>query len=152
MLSLRDYQLDCLHRSLAAYQSGINRQLAVLSTGLGKTAISANLMAHHGFKGKLLFAIHMETLAVQAANAMQKWNPNARVAVEMANSYADMDGFYPPDIIVASIPTLGRKGSDRIKRFNPADFSAVIQDEAHISLADSFKRVYQHFGIQVAPQ
>ena len=111
------------------------------------TAISANLMAHHGFRGKLLFAIHMETLAVQAANAMQKWNPNARVAVEMANSYADMDGFYPPDIIVASIPTLGRKGSDRIKRFNPADFSAVIQDECHIGISDSFKRVYQHFGL-----
>ena len=63
---------------------------------------------------------------------MQRWNPDLRVGVEMAGSYADMDGFYPPQFIVASVPTLGRKGSDRIKRFLPGDFAAVIQDEAHI--------------------
>jgi ATP-dependent helicase IRC3 len=147
MQELRDYQIDCLGRSLVSYQGGMNRQLAVLATGLGKTAIAANLRSHHGFHKKLIFAVHMETLAVQAATAMQRWNPSLRVGVEMAGSWVDMDGLYPPDVIVASVPTLGRKGSDRIKRFDPFDFDCVIQDEAHIGVSDSFKRVYDHFGL-----
>lgn len=146
-MHLRPYQEDCLRRSLESYQGGVNRQLAVLSTGLGKTAIAANLRAHHGFHKRILFLVHMETLAVQAANAMLKWNPDLRTGVEMAGSYVDFDGLYPPHFIVASVPTLGRKNSDRIKRFDPFEFDAVIQDEAHLSQADSFKRVYDHFGL-----
>ena len=146
-MQLRQYQQDCLALSLRHYQMGVNRQLAVLATGLGKTAIASSLRSHHGFGKKVMFLVHMETLAVQAATAMQKWNPDLRVGVEMAGSYADVDGFYPPHFIVASVPTLGRKGSDRIKRFDPFDFDAVIQDEAHISVSDSFKRVYDYFGL-----
>ena len=147
MQSLRPYQTDCLDLSLKHYRAGINRQLAVLATGLGKTAIASNLRSHHGFSKRILFLVHMETLAVQAANAMVKWNPGLHVGVEMAGSYVDFDGFHPPQFIVASVPTLGRKGSDRIKRFDPSEFDAVIQDEAHIGIADSFKRVYDHFGL-----
>ena len=146
-MPLRDYQIDCLDRSLEHYEKGLNRQLAVLSTGLGKTAIAANIRSHHGFHKKLMFCCHMETLAVQAATAMQRWNPSLRVGVEMAGSWVDMDGLYPPDVIVASVPTLGRKGSDRIRRFDPFDFDCLIQDEAHLSPSDSFKRVYDHFGL-----
>jgi superfamily II DNA or RNA helicase len=146
-MELRNYQSDCLALSLKHYQMGVNRQLAVLATGLGKTAIAANVRAHHGFTKKIIFLVHMETLAVQAATAMQRWNPGLRIGVEMAGNYADLDGFYPPDFVVASVPTLGRKGSDRIKRFLPADFDCIIQDEAHIGISDSFKRVYAHFGL-----
>lgn len=146
-MQLRDYQQKCLQVSRDRYEAGCNRQLAVLATGLGKTAIASTLRSHHGFNKKVLFLVHMETLAVQAANAMQKWNPGLHIGVEMAGSYADMDGLYSPEFVVASVPTLGRKNSDRIKRFNPSDFAAVIQDEAHIGMADSFKRVYSHFGL-----
>ena len=104
-------------------------------------------MRHHGFDKKLMFLVHMETLAEQAANAMHRWNPSLRVGIEMAGRFADVEGIFPPDLIVASVPTLGRKGSDRIKRFLPEDFSAIIQDECHIGIADSFKRVYDHFGL-----
>ena len=142
-MNLRDYQSDCLSRSKAAYDRGVNRQLAVLATGLGKTAIASNLRTHHGMTGKVLFLVHMDQLAQQAAKAMHLWNPGAWVGIEMAGQTAGAFDQY----VVGSVPTLGRKGSDRIKRLNPSDFSAIIQDEAHIGMADSFKRVYDHFGL-----
>jgi superfamily II DNA or RNA helicase len=121
----------------------VNRQLAVLATGLGKTAIASSLREHHQFTGKVMMLVHMDQLAQQAARAMHNWNPGAFVGIEMASRYASpMDNF-----VVASVPTLGRKGSDRIKRIDPSEYSAIIQDEAHIGMADSFKRVYDHFGL-----
>lgn len=139
----RDYQNDCLSRSKAALDRGVLNQLAVLATGGGKTAIAASLRSHHGFTGKVMFAVHMDQLAQQAAKAFAAWNPGAWVGTEMAGQFAGpMDQF-----VIASIPTLGRKGSDRIKRFAPDEFDAIIQDEAHIGMADSFRRVYDHFGL-----
>lgn len=146
-MELRDYQRQCLALSLRHYDEGVNRQLAVLATGLGKTAIASSLRTHHGFAKKVLFLCHMETLAVQAANAIKRWNPGLHVGIEMAGSYVDLDGLYPPTFIVASVPTLGRKGSDRIKRFLPSEFDCIIQDECHCGVSDSFKRVYAHFGL-----
>lgn len=143
MFELRPYQQDCLSRSRAALDRGVNRQLAVLATGLGKTAIASSLRTHHEFTGKVIFLVHMDQLARQAARAMLGWNPGAFVGIEMAGQYASpMDNF-----VIASVPTLGRKGSDRIKRIDPSEYSAIIQDEAHIGVADSFKRVYDHFGL-----
>ena len=140
---LREYQSDCLTRSKAALDRGVNRQLAVLATGLGKTAIASSIRRHHGFTGKVMMLVHMDQLAQQAAKAMRVWNPGAFVGIEMAGQHAGpMNSF-----VVASVPTLGRKGSDRIKCIDPSEYSAIIQDEAHIGMADSFKRVYDHFGL-----
>ncbi len=142
-MQLRDYQSDCLTRSKAALSRGVLNQLAVMATGTGKTAIAANLRRNHGFTGKVMFAVHMDQLAQQAAKAFHAWNPGAWVGTEMAGQTSGpLDQF-----VIASIPTLGRKGSDRIKKFQPDEFDAIIQDEAHIGMADSFKRVYDYFGL-----
>lgn len=142
-MSLRDYQLQCLAKSKERYEAGVNRQLAVLATGGGKTRIAGSLRTHHGFTKKVMFLVHMETLATQACDKFAIDNPGSMIGVEMANQYASpMD-----DFVIASVPTLGRKGSDRLRRFDRDSFSAIIQDEAHCGMADSFKRVYDHFGL-----
>lgn len=55
------------------------------------------------------------------------------------------------DVIVASVPTLGRRDEntgfcERLKRFNPEDFKCIIIDEAHHSAAPSYRRILDHFG------
>lgn len=143
----RGYQSDCLLASVKHRRAGLNRQLIVMATGLGKTRVASRVREYHGFHKRGMFLVHMETLAVQGSMAFQKANPQLRIGVEMAGSWVDMDSLYPPDIIIASVPTLGRKGSDRLRRFDPFDFDFIIQDEAHIGISDSFKRVYDHFGL-----
>lgn len=143
MSTLRPYQADALARSLEAYQAGVNRQLMVLATGAGKTVIAAHLRQHHGFDKKILFLVHMETLAQQAADKFARVNPHLMIGTEMGGSYAaPMDTF-----VVGSVPTLGRKGSWRLPKYDPSEFSAIIQDEAHCGMADTFIRVYEHFGL-----
>lgn len=142
-MSLRSYQSQCLDKSLERYRAGVNRQLAVLATGTGKTCIAAGLRSHHEFTKKILFLVHREELANQAADRMQDWNPGLMIGVEMANRRArPMDTF-----VVASVPTIGRRGSARLAKFDPADFDCIIQDECHHGRATTFQNVYQHFGL-----
>ena len=55
------------------------------------------------------------------------------------------------DVIVASVPTLGRRDEtsgicERLKRFNPEEFKCIIIDEAHHSAAPSYRRILDHFN------
>ena len=142
-MPLRTYQQQCLDKSLERYRAGVNRQLAVLATGTGKTCIAANLRSHHEFSRKILFLVHREELADQAADDMLEWNPGLMVGVEMANRRSrPMDTF-----VIASVPTIGKRGSPRLTKFDPSDFDCIIQDEVHHGVAATFKNVYSHFGL-----
>lgn len=142
-MKLRDYQLGCLDKSLERYRAGCNRQLAVLATGLGKAVLFAALRSHHGFQGKVMILIHREELATQAADKLSHWNPGLMIGVEMASRYAKPMQSY----VVASVPTLGRRGSKRLERFNPEDFDCVVSDEAHHATSPQWKNVLSHFGL-----
>ena len=141
--SLRPYQLDCLDRSKSALDRGCNRQLAVLATGLGKAVLFAALREHHGFRKRIMVLVHREELADQGADKLARWNPGLMCGVEMAHrNAAPMDS-----LVVASVPTLGRRNSERIKKFDPADFDCIVSDEAHHSTSPQWKRVLDHFGL-----
>lgn len=56
------------------------------------------------------------------------------------------------DIVVASVPTLGRnddntQNNERLERFRAEDFKCIIIDEAHHSAAPSYKKILDHFGV-----
>lgn len=142
-LSLRPYQAAALQVSRSKFLAGQTRQLIALPTGTGKTPTFAALKEAFGFDKKVMVLVHREELADQAADKIRKWNPGAFVGVEMGDRWATpMDEF-----VVASVPTLGRKGSKRLARFNPNDFSAIVVDEAHHSIADSYLNIFNHFGL-----
>lgn len=142
-MPLRPYQSACLDKSLERYRAGVNRQLAVMATGLGKAVLFATLRSHHGFEKRVMVLVHREELAAQAAEKLLHWNPGLMVGVEMAQSRArGMDTH-----VVASVPTLGRKNSERLKQFDPAAFDCIVSDECHHATSPQWARVLNYFGL-----
>ena len=146
-LLLRPYQERFFSVVRERQAAGVNRQLGVLATGLGKACLFAALRTQMDFRRKIMVLVHREELADQAADKLKRWNPELHVGIEMANRYADVDGIFPATLVVGSVPTLGRKGSMRIRRFLPEDFDCVVSDEAHHSTSPQWKNVLAHFGL-----
>lgn len=143
MLSLRDYQQECLASIMANYRAGVRRQLTCLPTGSGKTVIFAEFPRYFRMKKQMLVLAHREELLDQARDKLVRANPDLKVAVEQAGRNADPDS----DVVVASVPTLGRKGSKRLQRLDPERFFLIVVDEAHHATAATYTRVLEHFGV-----
>ncbi len=142
-LSLRDYQVDCLKTILARYKAGIRRQLICLPTGTGKTVVFASFPRFFGMKKRMLVLAHREELLDQAREKILRANPDLKVEVEQAARSAGPS----TDVVVASIPTLGRKGSKRLASLDPEAFYLIVVDEAHHAIAATYRRVLNHFRV-----
>jgi superfamily II DNA or RNA helicase len=144
VMELRPYQTRCLAKVRERKEAGVNRQLASLATGLGKGALTAALRTELQLPGKVMMLVHTDELAQGAVKKLTHWNPGQYIGTEMGmQRSAPMDNF-----VVGSVATLGRKGSSRIEKFHPADFSAIVSDEVHHLPGDSrWQRVLEHFGL-----
>jgi ATP-dependent helicase IRC3 len=140
---LRGYQHQCLAAIFDRYQAGVRRQLVCLPTGSGKTVIFAEFPRYFKMKNRMLVLAHRGELLDQARDKIRAANPNLRVEVDQADRTADPDC----NVVVASIPTLGRKGSKRLKQLDPERFFLIVVDEAHHAVASTYKRVLEHFGV-----
>lgn len=91
---------------------------------------------------------HREELLAQAQRQILRVAPHLRVSIEKGVRWSN---HLDDDVIVASVLTLGRKAPgnclERLERFDPRDFKAIIIDEAHHSVADTYRRIMAHFGL-----
>ena len=140
---LRDYQRECLDAILQRYRAGVRRQLVCLPTGTGKTVIFAHFPGFFRMRKRMLVLAHREELLDQAREKILSANPRLKVEVEQAGRKASPES----DVVVASIPTLGRKNSKRLARLDPEEFYLVVVDEAHHATAATYRRVLDHFGV-----
>lgn len=141
-LELRPYQAEAIAAIASARARGVRRVLVVLPTGTGKTVILAQLPEALSLERRLLVLAHREELLDQAAAKIQAANPAMRVEIEQADRRAGPAA----RVVVASVQTIGREGSARLAALAPADFEAVVVDEAHHAAATSYRRVLEHFG------
>jgi len=141
---LRDYQQAALDAIVDNYKAGIRKQLLVLATGLGKTVIAAQLPERlkEILPGKMLFIAHREELIKQARDKIVEYNPHLKVGIEKAESRADLDC----DVIIACNATIGRSGSERMKKFWE-HISTIVIDECHHSIADSYMNILTEAGV-----
>jgi DNA repair protein RadD len=126
---LRDYQRDGLNRILAAWRDGARSVLAVSPTGSGKTTIFGSLASQ--VPCNVLINGHRRELITQAGNRLREFGVEFGIimAGEPRKPYARVQ--------VASIDSL-------IRRKAP-DAGLVINDEAHLSTADKWRKVLDQY-------
>lgn len=144
MLELRPYQQACLRSILAAYKAGRRRVLVTLPTGTGKTVVFSEFPRFFRMKKRLLVLAHREELLEQARHKFELAHPELRVEIEQAARHASDDA----QVVIASVPTLGRGDGQRLARLRREDFFLVVVDEAHHAVASTYLKIFDHFGLR----
>lgn len=142
---LRPYQEQATTNIDSSLAAGINRQLLVMATGSGKTLVFSHLpdKLKHRLPGQMMVLLHRDELAQQAMNKLRLINPFLNVQQEAGSEKCDP---ILSDVIVASVQTLGRKNTERVKKFNWQNIDKLVIDEAHRSISQSYQNVYEAGG------
>ena len=152
-LTLRPYQIEALESIQHHLDKGIVKQLVVLPTGAGKTVIFSNIPQTIKDSLPMLVLAHRGELLTQAKDKILWSNPQLDVQIEKAEDTADLC-----DVVVASVPTLGRADSQRILKYPKDYFKTIIIDEAHHAAAETYRRILDYFtpkfllGVTATPQ
>lgn len=146
MKALRPYQRQCLEHLRQRYRDGKRRMLVSLPTGTGKTIIFAQFPHYFRMKKRLLVLAHREELLEQALQKFHDADPTLPVEIEQAGKRASRDC----KVVIASVPTIGRAGSKRLAALDPEDFYLIVVDEAHHSVARSYRAIFEHFKLFAA--
>ena len=139
-MNLRPYQTAAKEAILAEWDRGVDKTLLVLPTGTGKTIVFAKLIEDLIRSGKrALVLAHRGELLDQAADKIKKAT-GLSCSVEKAEE-SSVDSFFR--CTVGSVQSMMRE--KRLQQFDPDHFDAIIVDEAHHCLADSYQKVLSHF-------
>ncbi len=152
-MKLRPYQQEALDSMLQAESNGISKQLVVLPTGAGKTVLFAQLPIMRKDSLPMLVLAHRSELLIQAKDKIEIINKDLSVGIEQAENKAGYS-----DVVIASVPTLGRESSSRIEQYPKDYFKTIVVDEAHHAAAPSYRRILDYFkpdlllGVTATPQ
>ena len=139
-ISLRPYQAEAKEAVLREWEQGRKRTLLVLPTGCGKTVVFSKVAEDRVNRGgRVLVMAHRGELLDQAADKIAQVT-GLSCAREKAGASA-LGSLLP--VTVASVQSLSQE--NRLRLFSPNYYSAVIVDEAHHCLSDSYQRVLGHF-------
>lgn len=132
--ALRPYQRDLIVQARDALRE-VPSVLVQLSTGGGKTALSATMAGSAARKGKrVIFGVHRRELLKQTAATFDK------VGIPYGIIASGITGDRHQPVQIASIPTLAA----RLDRYDAPDL--YIPDEAHHSGAETWARVADAFA------
>lgn len=124
MLTLRDYQQECIH-TITNQPPG--RYLVQMATGLGKTVTFANIPR----QGRVLLLSHREELVRQPVKYY-----DCPVGIEKGPTRSNGE-----EVVSASVSSM----VNRLERFAPDAFDMVICDEAHHAAAKTYRKIFNYF-------
>jgi ATP-dependent helicase IRC3 len=135
-IPLRPYQEEAVKAIQEAGQDGISRPLVALPTGTGKTVVFSYLIGQR--EGRALVLAHRDELIRQAADKLLLVNQDFQLGIVKAKEN-ELDA----PVVVGSVQTLARR--NRLEQLGQ-DFTTVVVDEAHHSVADTYQRILEHVG------
>lgn len=140
-MELRPYQQEARIAVEEEWEKGNQTTLLVLPTGCGKTVVFAKICEDLVKQGeRVLILAHRGELLDQAADKIEKVT-GLRCATEKAEESC-LGSWYR--ITVGSVQTLMRE--KRLSGFEEDYFDAIIIDEAHHCISESYRRILDYFS------
>ncbi|MBX2980484.1 MAG: DEAD/DEAH box helicase family protein [Flavobacteriales bacterium] len=151
----RYYQQEAIRRvaeSWVALHEGSlrarrRRALVVMATGSGKTRTAAalvDMLMKGNWVKRVLFLADRNALVTQAKRAFEKYLPNV-TTLDLTRSRYDESA----RIVFSTYPTMlnriDQSRSDDLKTFGVGHFDLVIVDEAHRSVYERYKAIFDYF-------
>lgn len=144
------HQKQLLDRLAVVREEGILRNLIVAATGTGKTVISAfdykSFAERHPQRHRILFVAHRQEILVQSRDTYRSVLCDANFGEVWVGQYRPARGI---DHLFISVQTFNSK-FDTIFSTLPADYyDYIVIDEAHHLVADSYRKILEHFAPQL---
>jgi superfamily II DNA or RNA helicase/HKD family nuclease len=118
---------------------GVGKLAVVAATGIGKTYLAAFDFRQSGF-GKILFIAHRENILRRAKESFGRimGDPDFGTILGAGNEHRPEDA-----AVFAMIQTLSRE--NHLRDFAPDVFDYIVVDEFHHGMAESYRKVLDHF-------
>lgn len=137
MITLRNYQQECLEAIKQHADKGIYRQLISMGTGGGKTVVFANLIKT--LNCRALIIAHTQELLKQAAEKMKMIAPEIKVGF-VNEHHKDFNA----QVVISSIQSACIESN--LKQLIKQNFPLLIYDESHRAASDGARRVIDVLG------
>jgi len=112
------------------------------------TVIFSQLPPRVRDKGKkTLILAHREELLNQAKDKLLKVDPTLKVGIEQGVNNLSKEDIAELDVIIASVQTIGKTNSKRLKKFQPDDFGLIITDECHRATSATYTNIFEYFDV-----
>jgi superfamily II DNA or RNA helicase len=145
MKTARPHQIAAKAAVTEDFDAGHRHLIVSMATGTGKSFFFSDVYNDliSRLPGKMLVLAHTEELVDQNIAALREVHPTKKIDKEMALHKADPT---TADIIVASVKSLGRKGTKRVYKYNWDEWDKIVVDEAHHTPAQSYRNILDVAG------
>jgi type I restriction enzyme R subunit len=142
----RFYQIRSIRRMVEAFERDHSRKaLVVMATGAGKTrtvVALAELLVRANWAKRILFLADRTALVKQATNVFKTFMPDSQPVNLVTDRHEE------GRVYVSTYPTmlnLLNEAHDGRRRFGPGHFDLVVIDEAHRSVFQKYRAIFDYF-------